>query len=147
MKSDSQLNISNKIQWLLFIFLCCIITSFLSRHVEVSDCGHFLIVCPQEGCRDNLVYFANIDNMSKDGGINSALNLSQVVHEFKHDYEVCLSYIWLLNIVGHVSFFLILKIIFQKNFFLIISMLQTLAQNVSFELIVKLQTIGWLQWT
>ena len=74
--------------------------SYLSRHSEVSDCGQFLIVCPQEGCRDNLVYFANLNNMNKEGCINSTLKLSQVVYEFKHDYEVRMTCILLLDAFG-----------------------------------------------
>ena len=57
-------------------------------------------MCPQEGCRDNLVYFANLNNMNKEGCINSTLKLSQVVYEFKHDYEVRMTCILLLDAFG-----------------------------------------------
>ena len=88
---------------LLSIFYYRIITALIFRHSEVSDCGQFLIVCPQEGCRDNLVYFANLDDMSKEGCLNSTLNLSQVVYKFEHDYEVCITCILLLNTTGFIS--------------------------------------------
>jgi hypothetical protein len=63
------------------------------RHVDISDCGQYLIVCPQEDCRDNLVYFADLNKLSKDSGISGRLDLTQVVYKFSHDYEVCKSQI------------------------------------------------------
>ena len=62
--------------------------TFIFRHVNVSDCGEYLIVCPQEKCRDNLVYFSNLSKATVDGGIKSKLELTQVVYKFEHDYEV-----------------------------------------------------------
>ena len=58
------------------------------RHVDVSDCGKYLVVCPQEDCRDNLVYFAELHKLSKEIGITGRLELKQVIYQFKHDYEV-----------------------------------------------------------
>lgn len=58
------------------------------RHVDVSDCGKYLVVCPQEDCRDNLVYFAELHKISKESGITGRLELKQVIYQFKHDYEV-----------------------------------------------------------
>ena len=58
------------------------------RHVDVSDCGKYLVVCPQEDCRDNLVYFAELHKISKETGITGRLELKQVIYQFKHDYEV-----------------------------------------------------------
>jgi len=50
---------------------------------EVSDCGQYLLVCPQQDCRDNLVFFAKLE-----GEIKEKISLTQVVFEFKHDYMV-----------------------------------------------------------
>ena len=58
------------------------------RHVDVSDCGRYLIVCPQEDCRDNLVFFTDLTEATKDGEITEKLELTQLVYQFKHDYEV-----------------------------------------------------------
>lgn len=55
--------------------------------MEVSDCGRYLVVCPQEDCRDNLVYFSDLSALDPAKGISGKLDLTQVVFEFKHDYE------------------------------------------------------------
>ena len=68
---------------------------FSYRHVDVSDCGRYLIVCPQEDCRDNLLYFADLAKLSKDTGISAKLDLTQVVYKFSHDYEVRIKCVYL----------------------------------------------------
>ena len=73
---------------------------FSYRHVDVSDCGRYLIVCPQEDCRDNLLYFADLSKLSKDTGISAKLDLTQVVYKFSHDYEARIQYI--LNVILNV---------------------------------------------
>jgi len=54
---------------------------------EVSDCGKYLIVCPQQDCRDNLVYYADISEAMKTG-IQSKIELTPLVTKFEADYDV-----------------------------------------------------------
>ncbi|XP_013149586.1 PREDICTED: prolyl endopeptidase isoform X2 [Papilio polytes] len=51
---------------------------------EVSDCGRYLLVSPVRDCRDNLLYFADLD---KQPEITGLLPLTQIVHKFEADYE------------------------------------------------------------
>ncbi|CAG7708907.1 unnamed protein product, partial [Allacma fusca] len=53
---------------------------------DVSDCGNYLIVCPQQDCRDNLVYFASLVEPLKEG-INSKLELTPIITNFEADYD------------------------------------------------------------
>ncbi|KAJ9587707.1 hypothetical protein L9F63_018858, partial [Diploptera punctata] len=52
---------------------------------EVSDCGQWLIITPQKGCRDNLLYFCDLHNLP-DNKIADKVNLIQVVHKLEADY-------------------------------------------------------------
>ncbi|CAL8082960.1 unnamed protein product [Orchesella dallaii] len=52
---------------------------------EVSDCGNYLIVTPQQDCRDNLVFFADLSEPLKTG-LNKKLTLTPVVTKFEADY-------------------------------------------------------------
>lgn len=54
---------------------------------DVSDCGKYLIVCPQQDCRDNLVFFADLTEPMKTG-LKSKLELTQLVSKFEADYDV-----------------------------------------------------------
>ena len=60
---------------------------FISRGAEVSDCGQWLIITPQKDCRDNLLYFCDLDSLL-DNKISGKLKLTQVVHKLEADYEV-----------------------------------------------------------
>ncbi|XP_049816423.1 prolyl endopeptidase isoform X1 [Schistocerca nitens] len=53
---------------------------------EVSDCGQWLIITPQKDCRDNLLFFCDLDILP-NGKISGKLPLTQVVHKFEADYE------------------------------------------------------------
>jgi len=55
---------------------------------NVSDCGKYLIVTPQQDCRDNLVYFADLDEALKNG-FTGKLELHPIVTKFESDYDVC----------------------------------------------------------
>lgn len=59
---------------------------FLTSGAEVTDCGKYLIVSPVKDCRDNLLFFADL---TKNPEINGKLPLTQIVHKFEADYEVC----------------------------------------------------------
>jgi len=50
----------------------------------VSDCGHYLVLTPIKGCKNNLLYFCNLKTV---GDIKSRLPITPVVTEFKADYE------------------------------------------------------------
>lgn len=52
---------------------------------RVSDCGQYLILSVVKECRDNLVFFADLD---KHGEIEGKVELKQVVFNFESDYEV-----------------------------------------------------------
>ena len=52
----------------------------------MSDCGRYLLVCPAQDCRDNLVYFADMEALAN--GIDGKINLTQVVFKLEHDYHV-----------------------------------------------------------
>lgn len=51
----------------------------------MSDCGKYLIVSIVKACRDNLLYFADLE---KNGEITGKISLTPVVTEFKADYDV-----------------------------------------------------------
>ncbi|KAK7861691.1 hypothetical protein R5R35_005360 [Gryllus longicercus] len=53
---------------------------------EVSDCGRWLIVMPQKDCRDNLVYFCDLEKLP-NGEVTGRLALHQVVDKMEADYE------------------------------------------------------------
>ena len=52
---------------------------------RVSDCGKYLILSVVKDCRDNLVFFADLEN---NGEIEGKVELTQVVFNFESDYEV-----------------------------------------------------------
>jgi len=58
-------------------------SGFNACGLQVSDCGEYLLVCPQQDCRDNMVFFAKLEEE-----IKGKISLTQVVFEFKHDYMV-----------------------------------------------------------
>lgn len=51
----------------------------------MSDCGRYLVITPQKGCRDNLLYFCDLEKL--DYKITGKLPLVQVVHKLEADYE------------------------------------------------------------
>ncbi|XP_022914975.2 prolyl endopeptidase-like isoform X1 [Onthophagus taurus] len=51
---------------------------------QVSNCGKYLIVTSIKGSKNNLLYFARLDNIEKISGL---LDLHPVVTEFEADYE------------------------------------------------------------
>lgn len=51
---------------------------------EVSHCGKFLMLYIMKGCKDMLLYFANIEGID----IKSKLEFMKVVKEFEADYDV-----------------------------------------------------------
>ncbi len=53
---------------------------------EVSDCGRYLLVCPQQDCRDNLVFFADLQSLPNNGSIEGKIPLTQVVFKLEYDY-------------------------------------------------------------
>lgn len=53
--------------------------------VQVTDCGKYLIVMVVKDCRDNLIYFADLE---KTGDIKGQLELTPVVTKFEADYHV-----------------------------------------------------------
>ncbi|PSN45880.1 Prolyl endopeptidase [Blattella germanica] len=58
----------------------------LSSSAEVSDCGQWLIITSQKDCRDNLLYFCDLNSLP-DKKISGKVNLTQVVHKLEADYE------------------------------------------------------------
>lgn len=52
---------------------------------QVSHCGKYLIMSIIKDCRDNLLYFADLE---KNGQISGKLTLTQIVHKFEADYDV-----------------------------------------------------------
>lgn len=53
----------------------------------MSDCGNYLIVSPQQDCRDNLVFFADLTEPLKTE-LKGKLTLTPVVTKFEADYIV-----------------------------------------------------------
>lgn len=51
---------------------------------EVSDCGRYLVISTSKGCRDNLLYFADLQAA---GDIRGKLDITQVVFELTSDFE------------------------------------------------------------
>lgn len=66
------------------------ISPFCCSGAEVSDCGNYLIVTPQQDCRDNLVFFADLTEPLKSG-LSGKLTLTPVVTTFEADYIVRIS--------------------------------------------------------
>jgi prolyl oligopeptidase len=52
---------------------------------EVSDCGKYLLLYIMSGCKDMLLYFADLE---KNGEITGKLNFEKIVDEFEADYDV-----------------------------------------------------------
>lgn len=55
------------------------------RSGTVSDCGNYLILTVIKDCRDNLVFFANLQ---KAGEIRGKLPITPIVTKFEADYDV-----------------------------------------------------------
>lgn len=51
---------------------------------HVSDCGKYLILSIVKDCRDNIVFYADLE---KDGEINGKLEYHKIVTKFEADYE------------------------------------------------------------
>lgn len=51
----------------------------------MSDCGKYLVVTPIKGCKNNLLYYAELRD---DYKVEGKLNLKPIVTEFNADYEV-----------------------------------------------------------
>lgn len=51
----------------------------------MSDCGKYLIVTVIKACRDNLLYFADLE---KNGEIKGKISLTPIVTKFEADYDV-----------------------------------------------------------
>ncbi|KAL5292418.1 PREP.2 family protein [Megaselia abdita] len=49
---------------------------------HVSDCGKYVVLCIVKDCRDNIVYYSELD-----GEIKGKLNVKKVVEKFEADYE------------------------------------------------------------
>lgn len=52
----------------------------------MSDCGRYLIVTAQKECRDNLVFFADLEALPN--GIEGPIAITPVVDKLEHDYDV-----------------------------------------------------------
>ena len=52
----------------------------------MTDCGRYLLVLPQKECRDNLVYFADLQALPN--GIEGPITLTPIVEKFEYDYDV-----------------------------------------------------------
>lgn len=50
----------------------------------MSDCGKYLVLMTSKSCRDNLVYFADLE---ATGDIRGKLELTQIIFELVSDYE------------------------------------------------------------
>lgn len=86
-------------------------------YAQVSDCGKYLFVSIIKDCRDNLVYFADLEAA---GTINGKLKITPIVTKFESDYYVRL----LLNMleslanycVMHTTFIAIFHIQFAVHY-------------------------------
>lgn len=52
---------------------------------DVSDCGKYLILSIVKDCRDNLIFYADLE---KNGEVTGKIELKQVIFKFESDYEV-----------------------------------------------------------
>lgn len=50
---------------------------------KVTNCGSYVLLCPREGCRDNLLYFSTLPS-----DVHSKLDLTCIIDKFEADYEV-----------------------------------------------------------
>lgn len=58
------------------------------RSAQVTHCPHcgkFVILSIVKDCRDNLLYFTDLE---KNGDINGKLSFTPIVTKFEADYEV-----------------------------------------------------------
>lgn len=55
------------------------------RGAEVSDCGKWLILTPIKGCKNNLIYIGNLEEIKE---ITGKIPLTPVVTKLEADYEV-----------------------------------------------------------
>ncbi|XP_043216013.1 prolyl endopeptidase-like isoform X5 [Amphibalanus amphitrite] len=53
---------------------------------EVSDCGRYLILLLSEGCKDNMVYYVDLQGLPEDGP-RGLLSPVCIVDKFEADYE------------------------------------------------------------
>ncbi|XP_019880935.1 prolyl endopeptidase isoform X2 [Aethina tumida] len=56
----------------------------LRMSAHVSDCGKYLVVTPIKGCKNNLLYYAELRD---DYKVEGKLDLKPIVTEFNADYE------------------------------------------------------------
>ena len=54
---------------------------------EVSDCGRYLMLLLSEGCKDNMVYYVDLQGLPEDGP-RGLLSPVCIVDKFEADYEV-----------------------------------------------------------
>lgn len=54
---------------------------------DVSHCGRWLIVTPRRDCKDNTLYFADLNELP-GGKVTGKLSLTPVITKFEADYEV-----------------------------------------------------------
>lgn len=55
------------------------------RSAQVTHCGKFVILSIVKDCRDNLLYFTDLE---KNGDIHGKLSFTPIVTKFEADYEV-----------------------------------------------------------
>lgn len=68
---------------------------YSARSTQVSDCGKYMIVSIVKACRDNLLYFADLE---KNGEITGKIPLTPIVTEFEADYDVsCANIHWTIE--------------------------------------------------
>lgn len=51
---------------------------------QVSDCGKYLILSIVKDCRDNIIFYADLE---KEGEIKQKLKVTQIIHKFEADYD------------------------------------------------------------
>ncbi|KAG0725874.1 Prolyl endopeptidase [Chionoecetes opilio] len=67
----------------LLTIIACVSGKLCGVGAEVTDCGKYLLVTPQQDCRDNLLYHAPIPPH-----ISGKIELSCIIGTFEADYEV-----------------------------------------------------------
>lgn len=54
---------------------------------EVSECGRYLVIILSEGCKDNMVFYVDMDRSVLPDGITGQLSPICIVDKFEADYE------------------------------------------------------------
>ncbi|GAB6024282.1 hypothetical protein CHUAL_008975 [Chamberlinius hualienensis] len=54
-------------------------------HGDISECGRYVIIYVYEGCKDNLVYYCDLQSLPN--GIDGKLPLKPLVEEFEAEYD------------------------------------------------------------